>query len=486
MKLSTLRPDSLRQFLLIGFVLLFGGTLRANDLTLQAGLIYYPDPQLDSVVLVEFPFTLNRDEFEFYQPDSLDSRLFAEIYAELKLIDTAGMVIDSAKTYFTSVAASAEAASVTGLKLFEKLALLITPGEYTARLTVIDAVGKNKGEVFYDNIKVGEISRDYLSLGGPLLAYNIKKASHEARANPRLVHNGLLIHTNPLGVFSTSDKEVYLYAELYNIQGSEKDAPLKVALRLESEYGRVVTDWGFKLQPRVGNSIVIAESLDIETVLAGTYYLRLLVTDSLFNQTVVSRVPLLVLEPADFDVKAVARKNIDDPYDTLSFQDKINIARYELNPEEKGILDKLSDEGKLNYLRQFWREHDDQPLTVSNEKRNQIIERYYYSNHIFSTNFEHTDGWSTDRGRIYIVYGEPDRTQSKEMPSASSPNPSGLYSASPYEVWYYFQIEDGKEVVFVDRTGTGEYRLEHSDFDGELFSDFWFSMLRSAVFDIDH
>ena len=482
---SVLKPGYLRLLLPVSLVVLLGGTLRANELTLQAGLVYYPDPQLDSVVLVEFPFTVNRDEFEFYQPDSLDSRLFAKIYAEIKLLNTSGIVIDSAKTYFSSDAVSAEDASVTGLKLFENLALLVAPGEYTARLTVIDVVGKNKGEAFYDNITVGPISKDYLSLGGPLLAYNIQPVSDDAQGNPRLVHNGLLLHTNPLGVFSTDDKQIYLYAELYNIQGSESDVPLRIKFRLESDLGRTVTDWGFKLQPRVGNSIVITESLDIEPVLAGNYYLRLLVSDSLFNQTVVKRVPLLVLEWAEFDAKTVARKNVDDPYDTLSIQHKINIARYELNPEEKGTLDRLSDEGQLNYLNQFWREHDDQPLTVRNERRDEIIKRYTHTNLTFSTDFEKTDGWSTDQGRIYIVHGEPDRVQSKLVPTSNSPNESLLYAANPYEVWYYYQIEEGKVVVFVDRSGFGEYGLVHSTFDGEIYSDYWYAILKGPALDLD-
>lgn len=471
---------------LICFVLLLGGMVRANDLTLQAGLVYYPDPELDSVVLVEFPFTVNRDEFEFYQPDSADSRLFARIFAEVKLMNTAGIVIDSTKTYFSSAASSADDAVRTGLKLFDNLALLIAPGEYTARLTVIDAVSKRKGEAFYDKLTVEPAFGNNLCLGGPLLAYKIKYVGVEEQPNPRLVHNGLLVHTNPLGVFSTVDSQVYLYAELYNISGSVSDAPLKIEYRLESEHGRVVTDWGFKLQSRASKSIVITESLDIVPVLAGNYQLRLVVTDSLFDQTIVKRVPLLVLEPSDFNAEAVARKSEGDPYDTLVFQHKLNIARYELNPEEKMILDRLSDEGKLNYLDQFWKEHDDQPLTVSNERRNEIIKRYAHANQEYSTDFEKTDGWSTDRGRIYLVHGEPDRIQSNLMPTASSPDVSMIYTGSPYEVWYYFQIEEGKEVVFVDEDGFGEYKLEHSNFDGEQYSEYWYSVLRSAVLDVDH
>ena len=484
MNVFVMRSEKVRPFLLICLIL-FGGNLRASDLTLQAGLAYYPNPELSNEVLVEFPFTVNRHEFEFYQPDTLDVRLFARVYAEVKLFNASGIAIDSAKTYFSSVALSTEDATRSGLKLFDNLMLMVPPGEYTAKLTVIDVVSKSQGIAFYENIQVEPINRSSLALGGPLLAYKIKYVGEEVLPNRRLVHNGLLVHTNPLGVYSTADKLAYLYAELYNIQGSESDSPIKIEYRLESELGQVVIDWGYRLQHRAARSIVVTESLDIGMVLAGTYFLRVMISDSLFDQSVVKRIPLLILDPQEFDAETVAMKTADDPYDTLSFQDKLNIARYELNPEEQATLDRLSDDGKLNFLDQFWTEHDDQPLTSRNEKRDEIIVRYIYANQTFSTALEQVDGWSTDRGRIYISYGEPDRIQSREMPTLSSPNPSQLNSANPYEVWTYFQIEEGKEVVFVDAEGFDDYRLVHSTFDGELYSEYWHSVIKSPIIDID-
>jgi hypothetical protein len=76
------------------------------------------------------------------------------------------------------------------------------------------------------------------------------------------------------------------------------------------------------------------------------------------------------------------------------------------------------------------------------------MESYYgrvqYANEHFRTNHE---GWDTDRGHIYILYGEPTDIE-------RHPFEAGSY---PYEVWYYSQL--AKRFMFVDYTGFGDYSL---------------------------
>ena len=57
-----------------------------SDLSIYAGVSYYPNPAYDSLVPVEFSFTLNRADFEFFKPDSADDRYYARIFAEVKLL----------------------------------------------------------------------------------------------------------------------------------------------------------------------------------------------------------------------------------------------------------------------------------------------------------------------------------------------------------------------------------------------------------------
>ncbi|HEY6625474.1 MAG TPA: GWxTD domain-containing protein, partial [Ignavibacteriaceae bacterium] len=72
-------------------------------------------------------------------------------------------------------------------------------------------------------------------------------------------------------------------------------------------------------------------------------------------------------------------------------------------------------------------------------------------------------GWKTDRGRVYIVYGEPSEIQ-------RYPNQT---DARPYEIWRYESLEGGVEFIFGDLTGFTDYQLLHSTKRGELRDDYW-------------
>ncbi|MCH7812627.1 MAG: GWxTD domain-containing protein [Planctomycetes bacterium] len=61
------------------------------------------------------------------------------------------------------------------------------------------------------------------------------------------------------------------------------------------------------------------------------------------------------------------------------------------------------------------------------------------------------EGWETDRGRIYIIYGHPD--QLEDWPY--SPN------ARPYQEWHYYRDGRYKRFLFIDKNEDGEYRLAY-------------------------
>jgi GWxTD domain-containing protein len=91
----------------------------------------------------------------------------------------------------------------------------------------------------------------------------------------------------------------------------------------------------------------------------------------------------------------------------------------------------------------FWRKRDPSPATSSNEAFGEFLERLRY----VLENFSRTrPGFRTDRGRVYIENGPPDRVETRSEPAARS-----------YELWYY----TGKGVVYIfeDAIGSGDYRL---------------------------
>ena len=73
--------------------------------------------------------------------------------------------------------------------------------------------------------------------------------------------------------------------------------------------------------------------------------------------------------------------------------------------------------------------------------------------------------WSgkTDRGRVVIVYGQPDDID-------RHPNETEV---RPYEVWSYNNIQGGVIFVFVLRNAAGDYELVHSTHRDELHDENW-------------
>ncbi len=60
------------------------------------------------------------------------------------------------------------------------------------------------------------------------------------------------------------------------------------------------------------------------------------------------------------------------------------------------------------------------------------------------------EGWRTDRGRIYIQFGEPDEID--DYPLAAN--------SQPYQVWHYYRRGSYRKFVFVDEFEDGDYRLQ--------------------------
>ncbi len=98
-------------------------------------------------------------------------------------------------------------------------------------------------------------------------------------------------------------------------------------------------------------------------------------------------------------------------------------------------------------LEEFWRNHDPTPGTPENELRHAFYQRVTIANERFA--IYGREGWRTDRGRIYIQYGEPDQIDDYPM----------SLEGYPYQRWYYYSLGPYRVFTFVDQYEDGDYRL---------------------------
>jgi GWxTD domain-containing protein len=127
---------------------------------------------------------------------------------------------------------------------------------------------------------------------------------------------------------------------------------------------------------------------------------------------------------------------------------------YIIAPLEKEVFLKLkTDRERDLFIEAFWRHRDPTPGTSENEFKKEHYRRLSYVNHFYGRTTP-KPGWKTDRGRIYIILGEPNDIQRFE----------GKTQTYASVVWFYqgktdLGLPPGFNLVFFQEGGTGEYRL---------------------------
>ena len=98
------------------------------------------------------------------------------------------------------------------------------------------------------------------------------------------------------------------------------------------------------------------------------------------------------------------------------------------------------------YFYDLWKDLDPTPDTEYNELMDEYYRRVSYANENFDG---WKEGWETDRGMIYILFGPPDRVERT--------NPS-MANSTLYQIWTYNKIN--KQFIFKDQNGFGDFRLD--------------------------
>jgi GWxTD domain-containing protein len=149
---------------------------------------------------------------------------------------------------------------------------------------------------------------------------------------------------------------------------------------------------------------------------------------------------------------ALAAKPKLDPESEKFFR----TARLIMTKEEIKIWNRLPDAGtRKEFIADFWLKRDPDPDTPLNEFQREFEARVDYATKRFK---EGVPGFNTDRGRVYIFMGPPNKVE--EFP----PQPG--QSVRGFIVWWSY-YDDKLAVEFIDETGTGEYRI--TQYDGDFF-----------------
>ena len=412
---------------------------------------------------VEFYFEMKRADFDFRR---LDDMIRADVYTWVHVTDSAGAPVDSIGGAFVSVVDDSTQLLDSNFTLFFVRALELRPGLYRAQTVLIDLADKASSEAAFP-FRVPDYSSTALTLSDVQFGYDINHVTSDTVVRPFdvLVKNQYKIFPDCRGLVSPSRPRLYFYLEAYNlVYDSASDGKYSVEFSIVPTDGSPAKPLGPQTLTKPGSSAVLASAISVRDLPAGIYHFRAEVTDPSTTQRASVEKP--------FQVVAMVADTLTEE----EIQQLRNIMAYIARPSELQAFDAMNPTGKRNFMMQFWKDRDPSPGTPENEFKDEHLRRMNFANQRFSVGFKNrTDGWRTDQGRVYIVYGPPDQIDRFPFTSGREAAEKWSYESLPSQGAAYF--------LFVDETGFGEYRLVHSSARGEKRDPVWENRIQSGEFE---
>ncbi len=346
-----------------------------------------------------------------------------------------------------------------------ELSFLLPFGNYECTLIAEDINSTNVKDSSQFDLNLEKLPNERFSLSDIQLSSSIIKK--EENTNSIFYKNTFEVTPNPSLVFGNNLPVAYYYIELYNLTKDINSEVLKLDQFLIN-FNNEIKIKKTKFLGRNNNSVVDAGALNISKLATGVYTLTITLTDTISNLSVYSLKKFFVYNSDYIDTTSSISSEmtfLSSEFATMSDEEVEKVfqqSKYIANQNEISQWKNLSDyDAKKNFLFNFWKIRDDQPSTQQNEFKNEYFKRVDYANARFGS--IQREGWKTDRGRVYIIYGEPSQTD-------RYPNQVDM---KPYEIWTYENIEGGVVFVFGDITGFSDYTLLHSTKRGELRDEEW-------------
>lgn len=405
--------------------------------------------------------------YRFYRAESRQTLVQAFVDVPYELLEASATGPDAQLTYGVVVELTDQAGQqinqaswpgraradlrTRGASKLEILDFAVPPGKYRVTVIVTDSVS---GRSFRSSTDV-EAWSSAPRASDLMLSPSMRLATGEDTM-PRLGEirrgNTMVTPATRLRLTPVRSKAYYLL-EAY---APTADSGSMVVRVLDTAGNSLVSSRPTRVQIAAGGSVLKGQ-LDLAGLPAGRY--RFSVAIEVAGQRE-ERTDELVM--ADFEetmrreeARLAAEKETDEGYFGTMNAEQLDEAAeplvYLTTSDSLGVFNKeLSLNAKRQFLIRFWQARDPSPGTARNESRLQFYDLISSANRQYQERGgSKTPGWKTDRGRVYVKYGEPIERLDRRSATGNAP---------PYEVWRY---QRGKELyfIFADRTGFGGYKL---------------------------
>jgi len=351
----------------------------------------------------------------------------------------------------------------TSKVVIDRLGLVFAPGDYRCQLSIRDINNSANADSAICSISLPAPQTGTPYLSDIEIASSIQ-SNPEAKISP-FYKNTLLVTPNPSLIFSKENPALFFYAEAYNLPADELKEGYQLTYSITDLEKKPVEAVRAKAvrKSRVVHPSVEYGMIPVGQLSSGAYLLDVKIL-SLAQSVIAAQSRKFYVYQADSPVESAglaqneAQENIIfQQMDSVQVEQEFLRINYLSDKETRKVWSQVASlAAKRHFLAQFWIARDPSPGTPENELRKEFLARTEYANENFRT--MKLDGWKTDRGRVYIVYGSPSDIE-------RYPNEPNSY---PFELWHYDALQNGTVFVFADFEGRRNYRLLHSNLLGEL------------------
>lgn len=295
--------------------------------------------------------------------------------------------------------------------------LFLAPGEYDVKVSVFEQSTKRRVEQ-EKKVKVEDYSTPALSISNVMIVSHIASTEGKKMITPDVARNVSQVDTFYLFYYvyrNNDDENIDVDCRIFDPEKKEVFAGKQT---IKSNDGLIFQNQVFMAVPTVDFGY-------------GKYTIEITAASSNHNVSVKS---YFQNESVDFPAPL---KEIDLLIDQLQYVAKETEIDY--------IRDGKTDADKQKRFLDFWKKKDPSPNTKRNEFMQEYYKRVILANKNFSTSY--TQGWRTDMGMVFIIFGQPNNVERHPYEMDSK----------PYEVWDYYNIN--RQFVFIDNSGFGDYRL---------------------------
>lgn len=415
----------------------------------------------DSRLFMEFYYSFYQDQLKFLR---VNNGYEADGLLDLSIINTKAGDIIIRKSFKVPVVVKDTSGYSKNSKLTGQLNIVLDSGSYKFVMHASDFNEPNDSIGIEENFTFNRFDENKVTSSSLQVASNITKSSDTKSV---FYKNTLEVTPNPVRLFGQNLNDLYYYIEFYNLKNDllshtysiySKISDLNDAL-LKSDKRSFTVKHESKVE--YGN-------FNVSDLKTGIYRLSVqLLNDK--DSSIVERQKKFVIY--NTDTSDASKQQRDDLYSQSDYvhyteeqvQKEFDESSYIMSDSFRNRFNGLDNlDLKRRLLYEFWKNQKTNPYSHRNETKEEYFKRVKYANDNFKS--EYREGWKTDRGRVYIVYGNPDDVDRHPF----EPNQRA------YEVWNYNSIEGGVEFDFIDiSSGFADYILVNSTKINELRDDNW-------------